>query len=181
MHEKIIVFLKNVAGFYTFELFPRQWTYAQPFYTCVATKISASMQTNCKAIWPAFIAHNKFKNCLDSVICFSSTNFGQKFFLSIADSLSCINVQCFCMACYLIVKPITYFFSGSTNPVIIALNKFPLFSVFQSFPLNTYFYLKNLSVLNKGDNSPESGTSSVYPQSPFTTFQKPSLYFLTRY
>ena len=116
----------------------------------MATKISASMQANCKAIWPAFIAHNKFKNCLNSVICFSSTNFSQKFFLSIADSVSCINVQCFCMVCYVIVKLITYFFSGIKNPVIIALNRFPLFSVFESFVLSTFLFKKLVCVEQRG-------------------------------
>ena len=142
--------LKIVAGFNTFELFPRQWTYPQSFYTCMATKISASMQTNCKAIWPAFKAHNKFKNCLNSVICFSSTNFGRIFFLSIADALSCINVQCLCMVCCMIVKLMTYFLRGSTKPVIIALNRFPLLSVFPSFVLNTFLFEKLVCVEQRG-------------------------------
>ena len=42
-------------------------------------------------------------------------SFSQKFSLSIVDALSCINVQCLCMVCCVIVKLITYFFSGSTN------------------------------------------------------------------
>ena len=56
----------------------------------MATKILATIQTNCRAIWPAF-------------------------FLSITDVLSCINVQCFCMVCCVIVKLISYLFTGSPN------------------------------------------------------------------
>ena len=34
---------------------------------------------------------------------------------SITDALSCINVQCFCMVCCVIVKLISYLFTGSPN------------------------------------------------------------------
>ena len=78
----------------------------------MATKILATMQTNCRAIWPAFIAQNTFKNNSALIVSFL---FGQKFFLSITDALSCINVQCFCMVCCVIVKLISYLFTGSPN------------------------------------------------------------------
>ena len=111
-------FVKIVATFHTFEIFPTKWALAQYFYTYVATKILITMQTNCKATWPAFIAHHTFKNCLNSVI-FSVYEFPSKVLryhysvrdkvVSITDVLSCIKVQCFCKVYCVIAKPITYF------------------------------------------------------------------------
>ena len=96
----------------------------------MATKILDAMQTNCEAIWPDFIAQNTLKNCLNSAICFPSSTFSQKFFLSITDALSCINVRCFYMACSVIVKPITYFFTSSANACTNCIEYISLFSVY---------------------------------------------------
>ena len=114
--EKIMVFLGRLLFHFTYlNSFLHSLDTCLVFLYMYGNHDSGHNVDKLQGYLAGFHSSTTFKYCLNSVICFPSTNFGQKFFLSITDALCCVNVQCFCMVYCVIVKLITYFFPGSTN------------------------------------------------------------------